>query len=577
MIYDYIIRNAAIYDGSGGNPFYSDVAIHNQKIAAIDTLESAQAKRIIHADGKAICPGFIDVHSHADLVIFKKNHHNLLEPLLRQGITTFVGCNCGMGLAPIHCDHQKDAIEYMSAIIGEDPSNDIQWNSFSDLMEVLDNRGVVLNTGLLIPHGLVRIAVKGLVNALATYEDVRAMKYFVEEGLDAGALGMSTGLMYFPGLASDDEELVELARVLVQKNAVFTSHLRSYTNTIQNAIDEIITISRRTGVKIQISHLFWIPHINSFIDGIVNQCIRTCATINKYIPLPIPLDTGLHYKLEYLENEIKHGLPLGIDAMPTGAGFTHALAFFPPWALEGSSEDVVARLKNKEMRKRIFESIQKGQSIWPHRDQNTWAMNFFKIMGFQSIFLMSVVSDKNKKYEGMNFIQIGKERNQHPFDAICDFLIEEDGKVLVFETPTYPGDEFVERSGYAAIRHPNVSIVTDSILIGFGKPSHLFYDCFPRLLSKYVRNEKILSLKEAIRKSTALPAQQLGIRERGWIKKGYWADLVLFDPNKICSRSTIEKPNATPIGIDYVWVNGQAVVTPEGYFPDPRSGHILRR
>ena len=198
-------------------------------------------------------------------------------------------------------------------------------------------------------------------------------------------------------------------------------------------------------------------------------------------------------------------------------------------------------------------------------------------MGFRGIHLMSVMSERNKKYEGKHFVQIGKERNQPPFDAICDMLVEEDGHVLVYQSPTFPGDEFVERSMYTIICDANVSIATDTLLIGFGRPSHLFYDCYPRLFSKYVREEKLLPLTEAIRKSTSLPATQLGIRKRGLVRTGYYADLVVFDPETIRSCSTPADPDIYPEGINYVFVNGHPVVTPKGYFPEERHGVVCRR
>jgi len=577
MEFDVIIKNATVYDGCGNKPYNKDIAIKSGKIKVIGDISNAIGKTVIDAHNKVLCPGFIDVHSHADLVIHRENHHKILEPLLRQGITTFVGGNCGIGLAPYLDNNKSTALQYLEAMTGESQDSFIKWNTIKELFDILNQQGMVLNCGFLVPHGLLRIAAKGLENKTASDDEIKIMKNLLEEGLDAGALGMSTGLMYVPGLASDENELLQLAKILTPKDAVFTSHIRSYSNTLQQAIDELITISKKTGTRIQISHLFWLPHINLIIDRFTQSLLRVGAEIYKYIKLPLPLDIAMKQKMDYLGEIIKEGIPLGIDAMPTGTGFTHALAFFPPWSLEGGHEKIIKRIANKTIRKQIYQSIKNGKSIWPHRGRDTWSMNFFKVMGFQSVYLMSVVSEKNKQYEGKHFLQIASERKQHPFDAVCDILIEENGRVLVFETPTYPGDEFAERGGYAAICDPNVSIATDTILIGFGKPSHLFYDCYPKLMAKYVRKEKLLSLEEAIRKATSLPASQLCIKNRGIIKKGNWADLVIFDPNTICSHSTPMEPDNFPDGVEYVMVNGHLAVTPEGYFPEPRSGQIITR
>ena len=577
MTYDIIIDNATIYDGTGRLPYAADVAVKNGRILDIGQLDDARAKARIDAGRKALSPGFIDIHSHADLVVHFDDHHKTLEPLLRQGITTFVGGNCGAGLAPFTKDFRKDGLIYMSLFVGQDQEPHVTWNTTAELMEKLEGQGMVMNAGLLTPHGQLRIGALGLVNRPVKNDEMAVMKRLLGESMEAGALGMSTGLQYFPGLASDEEELTELARIVQDHGGVFTSHLRSYSNTLPQAVEEIMSVSRKTGVRVQLSHLFWLPNVNIFVDRAVSGILRTGAAIYKHLKVPVPLDLAMRDKLGAMGKSIDEGLPMGMDAMPTGAGFTHAFAFMPPWALEGGKEEVTKRFADPQMRQKIYRSIMRGKSVWPHREPDTWSMNFFKVMGFKAIHLMGVKSETNKKYEGMNFVDIGKALGKHPFDAICDMLIEEDGNVLVYETPTWPGDEFAERSVYASVSDPNVSVVTDTLLIGHGKPSHLFYDCFPKLLSKYARQEKHMSLQEAIRKSTSLPAMQLGIKNRGLIRRGYWGDMVLFDPDEIRSNSTAMKPDVFPSGIEYVIVNGHPVVTPDGYHPMPRKGMLIRR
>ncbi|KPA14947.1 amidohydrolase family protein, partial [Candidatus Magnetomorum sp. HK-1] len=517
--FDVIIQNANVYDGTGTPSYVADIAIQDGRIAAISKKINASAEKIIDASNKAVCPGFIDVHSHADLTIHLSDHHKILEPLLRQGVTTFVGGNCGMGPAPIDDYHRQEAITYVESMMGESVQSSFHWSSVGSFLETLDKQGIILNCGFLVPHGMLRIAAKGLEYSQTCANDLKHMEKNLISGLDAGALGMSTGLMYFPGLNADTEELTALAKVVSKHQAVFSSHIRSYSNTLQQAIDEIINLSKSTDVRIQISHLFHVPHIHPIIDGAVRTVLRMASTINKYIPLSMPDDRNLMNILSQIDKNIKKGIPLGADAMPTSTGFTHVLAFFPPWSLNGTREEVTNRLKDPSERKKIYQSIQQGQSVWPHQDKDTWSMNCFKTMGFRSIHLMSVVSKKNKCFEGMSWHAIAKARGQEPFDTVCDFLIEENGRVLVFISPTFVGDEFIEQFSACTIRDPNVSIVTDTILLGFGKPSHLFYDCYPKLFSKYVNKEKQLSLEEAIRKSTSLPAQQLGIKNRGIIQK----------------------------------------------------------
>ena len=573
--FNTIIQNATIYDGSGLPGFQSDIGIKNGRIMEIAP-KLTSADRIIDANNLAVCPGFIDIHSHADLTIHLQDHPQILKPLLCQGITTFVGGNCGMGPAPLTDHNRQDALMYVQAMQGERMKNSFQWSSVTDFFEVLEKQGIILNCGYLVPHGLLRIAAKGLDNSSASNDDIHHMKKNLHAGLEDGALGMSTGLMYFPGLNADTQELEPLAQLISKYSGVFASHIRSYSNTLPNAIDEMVSLCQTTNVRIQISHLFHLPHIHPVLDEGARKLIRLLSFVNRYISLPMPDDSTLKQILSKLNDKIQEGFPIGIDTMPTSTGFTHILAFFPPWALEGGHDLVIERLHSPIERQKIFQSIMSGQSTWPHRDHDTWSMNFFKILGFRSIHLMSVITEKNKPYEGMSLHEIAKSRGQAPFDTVCDLLIEEEGRVLVFITPTFIGDELIEKFDACTICDPNTSIVTDTIMFGFGKPSHLFYDCYPKLISKYVRQDKRLSLAEAIRKSTALPASQMGIKDRGLIKKNFWADLVIFDPNTIDYASTPEKPDVFPSGIHYVFVNGYPNVTPNG-FDDTRNGQIVRR
>lgn len=577
MTFDIIFEYPLVVDGSGKRPYRADVGIKDRKVSAIGQLDDAKADRRINAIGKVLCPGFIDVHSHTDLSIHLPEHPQLLEPLIRQGITTFVGGNCGMALAPLNGEHKKPVNDLIEGFTGRDQSEVIDWETVGEFMDTVEKRGVLLNMGMLAPHGIMRINQMGLAKKLASSEEIEGISVLLRDSLEAGALGMSTGLQYFPGSQSDTRELIELAHVVKEYDGVYTSHLRSYSNTLGLALDEIKEITRKAGVPGQVSHLFWVPHVNDVIDPIIRKAAKLGSKIYEYIKLPIPLDLAVADMLGKLGKEVDQGLQLGIDGMPTSAGFTHLLAFFPPWVLQDNIEKILARIANPVQRKKMREDIEKGESTWPHRDDRTWSMNFFKLMGWDGAFVMAVVSEKNKKFEGLNFVQIGKILKKHPFDAACDLLLEEKGRVLVFETVTHPGDDFVERSLFATMKDPNVSIVTDTILLGYGRPSHLFYDCFPKFISRYIRDYKSVSLQEGIRKCTSLPASQLGIKKRGTITEGYWADLVLFDFDTIETHSTFDKPDVFPSGIECVTINGKVVLDQDGYHPEPKAGQVIRR
>ena len=475
MPLDVIIEKALIYDGTGRAPVRNDVGIQGDRIASVGNLSEVPAVKRIDARNLALSPGFIDVHSHADMTLHRADHHKYLEPLVRQGITTFVGGNCGVGMGPISDKNPDIQYQFYNFFLGEDIRPHLHWKSYGELLDHYENQGLLLNSAVLVGHGILRMDAMGDSTERASMDDVRCMQHKLAECLEAGGIGLSTGLMYFPGLSSDEHELTQLARTVHDYNGVFTSHLRSYnSDTLMNAIDEVLEIGRSAEVPVQISHLFWVHNFPEPLGTAMKWATKGLSYLYNKKELPIPLDGATKPFLKRVAQQIEQGFPVGVDAMPTTAGFTHLLAFFPPWSLQGGEEAVKKRISDKTERKKIRQSIENGQPIWPHRGPDQWSMNFFKVMGWDCAFVMSVVTEKNQRFIGKNFVQIGDELGKHPFDAACDMLLEEDARVLIFETSTYPGDPLIERSLYGTLLDPNVSIVTDTILLGFGRPSHLF-------------------------------------------------------------------------------------------------------
>ncbi len=576
--FDVVIEGAQVYDGTGRNPFTADVGVKADRIAAIGDLADATARRRVNARGLALCPGFIDAHSHADMTAVRPDHASILEPLVRQGITTFVGGNCGVSMAPVFPENAADIFTFFDFFLGAPQEDNVHWSTFGQMLDTCESQGMLLNAGFLAPHGILRLNAMGDRNETANPDDLRALKGMLADCMEAGALGMSTGLMYFPGLASDSHELTELARVLHRYNGIFTSHLRSYnSDTMVQALDEVMDVCRSAEVPLQVSHLFCIPRLKWPLDLLARAAVNLGSRLYEALPLPIPVDGLLASRMEKAFKAADAGEPIGFDGMPTSAGFTHLLAFFPPWTLQGGIRAMLERLKDPHQRAQILRSIQDGDVAWPHRGRDSWSFNVFKVMGWDAAFIMSVTLPHNKRLEGMSLQQIGDESGRHPFDVACDLLVEEQGRVLVFETATWPGDPFVERSVLAALSNPHVSIVTDTILLGFGMPSHLFYDAYPRWLGSYARDRGVVTMAEGIRRATSLPADQMGIRNRGRIREGAFADLVVFDAHRLTSRSTAQDPAHYPEGIHTVFINGHVVVDPDGFHPDPLPGRVLRR
>jgi len=574
-MFDVLIRNGNIVDGSGAKAYTGDLAIEEGRIVAIGNLKDAQAKEEIDAKGRMVCPGFIDPHSHADISLHKENAEELLMPLIKQGITTFVGGNCGMGLSPILEPGKEAIFTYIEVFSSFDPEKEFRWRSTAEYFDFLDKKGIPLNSAILIPHGLLRLHAVGMENRYATDDEIQKMARALESSMDAGGIGMSTGLQYYPGSQSDTRELVELGKILKKYDGIFTSHLRSYSNTLDKAIDEVATVAGENQIRAQISHLFWVPDMG-FIGPFVRSLIRMMASLAQWIPIPIPLEKPIQQAIERIVSNQDKGVNVSVDVMPTTTGFTHLLAFFPPWALEGDRTQVLNRLKDRDLRKKMLHSIEHGKMEWPHTGPDSWTLNLFRLMGWECAHIMAVQSEKNKRYEGMNLIEIARERGVHPFDAACDLLLEEDGHVLVFESIAEPDDLFTERTTFPSMAHPKVMISTDAILMGFGMPSPLFYGCYPRYLRRYCKELKLVDLETGVRKCTSLSAEHFNLKQRGLLKEGYFADVLVIDMDKIDSKACFKSPTESPSGVDEVIINGKRVVK-EGVFQRGLSaGSLLR-
>ena len=583
-MYDVIIRGGTVVDGTGKGPDKNaektakktDIAIEGGVIRKIGDLSRASADSIIDATGKIVSPGFVDIHTHADLSIHLDDHEDILKPMLMQGITTFIGGNCGIGSAPVTDDNRVDILSYLEAFTMRPMDRHIKWKGIAQFLERMEKRGISLNMGMLTPHGLLRLSAAGPVRRLVSSDEQARMERDLEQAMEEGAFGMSTGLQYFPGSQSDTDELVALGKVLSKYDGVFTSHMRSYSHTLPNAIDEVLTVGRKNDIHVQISHIYWQPY-SKLLTPIVRGLVRLASRLHNGLGIPIPIELGLKGQFKPIDRALTGGQRVGIDVVPTSQGFTELLAFFPPWVLEGGRDKAIKRLSDPETRREIRRDIEKGEPDWPHREAAGWSMNYFKMTGWGGVRVMTVSSEKNRSMEGKSFPELGSQMKKHPFDTMCDLLIEEEGRVMVFHTPTVPDDPLVARSMFYALFHPNVAITTDTILMGMGRPSHLFYDCFPRYLSLYVKEKKKVSMAEGIRKCTSLPARQMGIVGRGEISEGYKADIVVIDWDELKSNSTFFEPDNFPSGIDYVLVNGKEVVTPDGYQEGVMAGQVLRR
>jgi N-acyl-D-amino-acid deacylase len=571
-----IIRNGTIIDGSGKKGFVSDIAISNGKITEIGNLSDASAQNIIDAKNKIVCPGFIDIHSHVDFSVAGANHAEKLKPLIMQGVTTVIGGNCGYSSCSIPEQNRDMTLTYLENLSGESQKEIVTWTTPAEFFDKLEEQGLLVNLGTLAGHGSLRIAASGLVTRLLNPDEQKLMEGYLEEAMEMGCLGLSTGLQYFPGLQSDTAELTSLGAIVKRFGGIFTSHMRSYSHTIDKAIDEVSVVGQQCDIPVQISHLYWQPYSKG-LGWITRYAIKLGSYAYNKLNIPIPIEKGLNGIIGLIDAKRRNGIDIAFDLVPTSQGFTELFAFLPPYVSQGSKAEALARLADKNFRKRVLNDIFNVEPDWPHSEGATWSFNYLKMTGWEGLRVMAVMNPDNTWMEGLTFEEIGKSISKKPFDALCDLLIEEKGQVMVFHTPLKPDDPFAFRSMWSGFMHPNSVPATDTILRPIGRPSHVFYDCFPRFISFFAKEKQMMSLEEAVRKTTALPAEIMRLKDRGVLKKGACADITIFDYDRLGTKADFYNPCVYPEGIEHVIINGQSVLHSGEFKKDVLAGAVIRR
>jgi len=545
-MYSLIIKNVKVVDGLG-NPWYrADVGIQGEKIACIGRIETGDAEKRIDGKNMMLAPGFIDMHSHSEMIFLNKRQPELVEGRIRQGITTEIMGNCGISVSPVN-DEMKAVVE---ASVGWMTPDKVpwEWNSMGEFLGVVEKKGVVINVGTLTGHGAIRALLKGFSAGVSSSEEIGRMQDFLRETFEQGSFGLSSGLIYAPGMFADTNELSELGKVVAEYDRLFVSHIRGSSETDVDAQKEIISIGEKTGCRVHRSHYeaFGREHWHK-------------------IEITLKID----------EEARQRGIEMAFDMFPYTAAMTMMIAIYPPWALEGGWPEFAKRVEDAEIRKKIENDIENLVPAWPTWLPGAWPHNLVKATGWENVYIGYMPSDRNKKFEGLNLVELGESVGKSPFDAITDLMVEEDGAIsqLIFGVS---GDRDNDEPLRAIIKHPLGGYATDAIDIGRGKPHPAAYGTYPRILGHYVRELKLLPLEDAIRRMTSFPANRLGLRDRGIIAEGYFADLVLFDPDRIIDRATFENPRRFPEGIHYVIVNGE-VLLDQGELRGIRPGKVLRK
>ena len=517
---DLLIKNGQIIDGTGSPGFSGAVLVENERIAIQrGDVTHLEAGRVIDAEGQVVCPGFIDLHSHAGLTILGEPHH---DPKVRQGVTTeLVGID-GISHAPFKTQEELHRYIWLDSGLNSYPPMPADWLTVAEMLAKYDER-VAINMAYILGNSPVRIWGVGWNDRPATAPELEDMKAVIREAMEEGAWGLSTGLDYPPGAYASTEELVALSETANRLGGIYHTHTRASLLSQGHLApwEEAVEIGRRSGIPVHLTH---------YRQGV----------------------QGLGSHLDYLglvESARDEGLDVTFDCYTYPYSGTTITIGLPHWAKDGGPERLVAALKDPDDRARMKRELARN------RLENNWLTNFTR--------------PQNKKYDGRLVTEIAEMRGQDPADALFDLLLEENLGISTVGLGTNP------QTLPAFVAHPYGMIASDAILFG-EYPNPRTYGCFPIVLAEFVRAEKHLRLPEAIRKMTSFPAQRLGLPDRGVLRDGFRPDIVIFDPATVKTHATKDDPKHYPVGINYVIVNGQVVIE-NGSNTGALPGRALRR
>jgi N-acyl-D-amino-acid deacylase len=529
-VFDTIIRGGTVYDGTGTPGRLADIGVRGDRVAAVGNLSGSTAPTVIDATGLAVAPGFINMLSWAteSLLIDGRSQGDI-----RQGVTTEIFGE-GSSMGPMNGAMKKRAYEQMGDIKYE-----ITWTTLSEYLKDLERRGISTNVASFIGATTIREHVIGLEDKKPTPEQLEQMRTLVRQEMEAGALGIGSSLIYAPAFYATTEELIELCKVAGQYRGKYISHMRSEGNRLIEAVDELIRISRDANIPAEIYHLKAAGQANwPKMDEVIAK----------------------------VEAARKDGLKITADMYTYPAGATGLDAAMPPWVLDGGYEEAFKRLRDPETRRKIAQAIRTGG--------NDWENLYLAAGSADRVILIEFKNDALKPLTGKTLSEVAKMRGEDPVDTIMNLVLEDQSRV---GTVYFMMSEDNLRK---QIKLPWVSFGSDAASMSpeppFTKSSAhpRAYGNFARLLGRYVREEKVIPLQEAVRRLTGLPATNLELDRRGFLREGMFADIVLFDPATIADRATFDKPHQFAVGMRHVFVNGTHVLK-DGEHTGAKPGRAL--
>ncbi len=545
MVYDVLIKGGRIFDGTGNPWFEADIGIKNGRIHEIGNI-IAGSSRCIDAKGLAISPGFIDIHSHADMQLASPNHPDFLDCFINQGITTVVTGNCGFSPAPLPGKFEAEFKDYVAFVCARDIS--WEWTSFGSWLDYLENHGVLLNVAPLVGHLPIRIGAMGFDRRDPSPSELNNMQSTLEDCFRSGAFGFSVGLVYAPSFCAKTSELIALGEIVKKYGAFFAGHFRGYSETLVSSISEFVEIAKATGARMQISHLH---------------------AMGKAYWSEIPKG------LELISDSRNKGIDIAYDAIPIYIGTTGLSRLFPFKYLEGGVESLLEKLKDPATREHIRREVEEPCSMNIETASGEWWENFVELLGYDNLKLMIPAIKEDKKLVGIPFSEIARHQGISPFEVMADLTLRERGKGCV-ELVGVSGDKPDSIGLLECLSDRNGVISTDALNTGNGPGNPTSYGAFARVIGYYSRDLALFPLEEAVRKITSFAAQRVGLKDRGLIQEGMAADITIFDSKNVNDISTPAEPARSPQGIEFVLINGKVVKEGKKVYKEKLAGRVLR-
>lgn len=527
---DFILKNGTIVDGLGTDPYKADIRISGDRIDWIGEGPRQDALEI-DVEGQVVAPGFVDFHAHTDMTALANPE---VESKITQGVTLEVNGNCGYSDAPLLSEQSRERARRSFERMGVE----LTWSGMGEMLDTLENRGIGLNFCTFVGHGNLRREAVGLENRPASKDEIRSMQNMARQAVEEGAIGVSTGLIYPPSSFADTDELVDIMRPIGKDGAIYSTHMRSESVRLLESVEEAIAVGERSESPVQISHL------------------KACGQSNYGKTITA---------LTMIEKARGRGVDVTADQYPYLATSTGLSTVLPGWVHSGGASAMHERMADPLTREKIRNEVARSFEGGYWKDSG----------GTDTILISSVGKEDNRWMEGLNMTQVAQQMGKHPVDAVLDLLVDEDFGVGMVHFCI--SDEDVE----AVMRTPHTLFGSDATArslsgpMSKGHPHPRAFGTFPRILAHYVREKRVLSLPEAVRKMTSLAADRLGLTDRGRLRPQCFADIVVFDPQGVQDAASFTQPKQNSVGIRHVIVNGRFAMR-DGAITGELPGRVIR-